>query len=880
MASLTPMMRQYLEMKEKYSDCLLFFRLGDFYEMFFDDAVTASKELELTLTGRDCGLSERAPMCGVPYHSVNNYITRLIQKGFKVAICEQLTDPALSNGLVERDVIRVITPGTVIEEQMLDERQNNYIAAVCAGGKAGESDYSLSYCDVSTGEFYTMDISGANASNELFNELVRISPRELIVHENVFSDELLAKRIKSKFYVEQQDQRAFDISRGQQRLLAHFGVASLSGFGLKDNSFDVSSPSALIRYLEETQKNALSHIKRIVRLVGSEYMSLDASTRLNLELTDPIRFDGNRKFTLLNVLDRTETAMGGRLLRRWIEQPLQNETAISDRLDSVEAMVMAAGERELLSGTLSKVYDIERLSSRVAYGTVSPRDCIALSSTLSVIPELLMLALCFKKARTAYIADNLDAMEDINKLLLAAISPDAPVSAKDGGVIKSGYNSEIDELRDLADNGEKWIKGFEAAEKERTGIKTLKVGYNRVFGYYIEVSKSFVGSVPLEYQRKQTLANAERYITPQLKDTEEKLLGAKERCLLLEYKLFNEIKEKLLSCLDRLKKNSELIAELDALCSLAKTAAANNYCRPKLNTSGKISIKDGRHPVVETGMKDSFIPNSTEMNMGTDRLIILTGPNMAGKSTYMRQVALITLMAHVGSFVPAKSANISITDRIFTRVGASDSLSTGQSTFMVEMSEMANILNNATKRSLLILDEIGRGTSTFDGLSIAWAVLEHISDSYKCGAKALFATHYHELTELEGKLDGVKNYRISVKEMGDSIIFLRRIVRGGADKSFGIQVAKLAGLPDQLIERAKSILAELEASDVAKAASNVAPEKTDEQVSLLAPANGAEDKDSEASIVYDLSRMDVERMTPLEALAKLYEISTRAKILK
>ncbi len=880
MASLTPMMRQYLELKEKYNDCLLFFRLGDFYEMFFDDAVTASKELELTLTGRDCGLSERAPMCGVPYHSVNSYITRLIQKGYKVAICEQLTDPSASNGLVERDVIRVITPGTVIEEQMLDERQNSFIAAVCVQQRSAGAEYSLAYCDVSTGEFYTMSVSGANASNELFNELARISPRELIVHEGVFADELLEKRIKSKFYVEQQDQRAFDISRSQQRLTGHFGVATLAGFGLKDNSFDVTAPGALLRYLEETQKNALLHIKRIIRLVCSEYMSLDASTRLNLELTEPIRFDGNRKFTLLNVLDKTDTAMGGRLLRRWIEQPLQNEQTINERLDSVEGIYMSAGERELLSGILSKVYDIERLSSRIAYGTVTPRDCIALSNTLAVIPDLLMVALCFKKPRTAYIADNLDAMDDIKALLSAAISPDAPVSAKDGGVIRSGYNKEVDELRDLAENGEKWIRGFEASEKERTGIKTLKVGYNRVFGYYIEVSRSFAGNVPLEYQRKQTLANAERFITPQLKATEEKLLGAMERCLNLEYRLFTEIREKLTLCLDRLRKNSELIAELDALCSLAKVASANNYCKPKINTAGKISIKEGRHPVVELSMKDTFIPNSTEMNMNSDRLIILTGPNMAGKSTYMRQVALITLMAHVGSFVPAKSANIAITDRIFTRVGASDSLSTGQSTFMVEMSEMANILNNATKRSLLILDEIGRGTSTFDGLSIAWAVLEHIADKYKCGAKALFATHYHELTELEGKLDGVKNYRISVKEIGDSIIFLRKIVRGGADKSFGIQVAKLAGLPQQLIERAKSILAELEASDVARAAERVAPEKTDEQVSLLAPVNGAENADSEASIVYDLSTMDVERMTPLEALAKLYEISTRAKLLK
>lgn len=879
MANLTPMMQQYLEMKEKYSDCLLFFRLGDFYEMFFEDALTASKELELTLTGRDCGLSERAPMCGVPYHSVNTYITRLIEKGYKVAICEQLTDPALSQGLVERDVIRIITPGTVIEEQMLNDKQNNFIAAVSVRKSSGGNAYGIAYCDVSTGEFYAMTIDGTNAGSELYNELIRIDPREIIVHPQVFDDELLEKRIKSKFYVEEGDARSFDVSRSQERLLSHFKTVTLTGFGLKDNSFDVSSPGALLHYLEETQKNALIHIKRIVRIVRSEYMNLDAATRRNLELTEPIRFDGNKKFTLLNVLDKTETAMGGRLLRRWIEQPLQIEEEINSRLDAVDSIFLANNEREVLNSNLSKVYDIERLSSRIAYGTVTPRDCLALCSTLAVVPDLIMITLCFGKQRTNYIADNLDTMDDIRDLLSAAISPDAPVSAKDGGVIRTGFNAEIDELRDLADNGRKWISEFEQAEKERTGIRTLKVGYNRVFGYYIEVSKSFIGSVPIEYQRKQTLANAERYITPQLKDTEEKLLNAHERLLMLEYKLFSDIREKLLSCLDRVKKNAELIAELDALCSLAKVAAANKYTRPSINTKGKISITEGRHPVVELSMKDSFIPNSTEMNMNNDRLIILTGPNMAGKSTYMRQVALITLMAHVGSFVPAKSANICITDRIFTRVGASDSLSTGQSTFMVEMSEMANILNNATNRSLLILDEIGRGTSTFDGLSIAWAVLEYIADTYKCGAKALFATHYHELTELEGKIQGVKNFRISVKEVGDTIIFLRKIVRGGADKSFGIQVAKLAGLPADLIERAKKILTELEESDINNAASRVGKAIDSEQMSLLG-AVGSDPDEASGAIISELSSMDVERMTPLEALAKLYEISTRAKMLK
>ena len=875
MASLTPMMQQYLELKEKYSDCLLFFRLGDFYEMFFEDAITGSKEMELTLTGRDCGLAERAPMCGVPYHSVNTYITKLINKGYKVAICEQLTDPALAQGLVERDVIRVITPGTVIEEQMLDDKQNSFIAAIYAK-QAANPFYGLAYCDVSTGEFYSLMLEGKNASTELYNELVRISPREIIAHEAVMTDELLAKRIRSKFYTDQVDTRSFDITRAQERLCAHFKVATLSGFGLRDNSADIAAAGALLRYLEDTQKNALIHIKRIVRVMRSQYMSLDASTRHNLELTDPIRFDGNKKFTLLNVLDRTETAMGGRLLRRWVEQPLQIEEEINARLDAVDAMFLGNNEREVLRSNLSKVYDIERLCSRIAYGTVTPRDCIALRTTLSVIPNLIMITLCFQKPRTAYIADSLDAMEDINKLLLAAISPDAPISAKEGGVIRAGYDKEVDELRDLAENGKKWIEEFESAERERTGIRTLRVGYNRVFGYYIEVSKSFIGSVPIEYQRKQTLANAERYVTPQLKETEEKLLSAKERCMLLEYKLFTDIREKLLECLDRLKKDAELIAELDALYSLAAVAVDNRYCRPKINTKGKISIVDGRHPVVEQSMKDSFIPNSTEMNMTGDRLIILTGPNMAGKSTYMRQVALITLMAHIGSFVPAKSANICITDRIFTRVGASDSLSTGQSTFMVEMSEMANIINNATNRSLLILDEIGRGTSTFDGLSIAWAVLEYISDRNKCGAKTLFATHYHELTELEGKLDGVKNYRISVKEIGDTIIFLRKIVRGGADKSFGIQVAKLAGLPEELVDRAKKILRELEDSDINNAASRVGSNATSEQMSLL---SGTADGD-ESAIVAELKNMDVERMTPMEALAKLYEISTRAKLLQ
>ncbi len=867
MASLTPMMQQYLELKEKYSDCLLFFRLGDFYEMFFDDALTASRELEIVLTGRDCGLDERAPMCGVPYHSVDSYINKLIEKGFKVAICEQLTDPAFAKGLVERDVIRVITPGTVIEEVMLDDKSNNYIAAVARKGSA----FAIAYCDVSTGDFYVVGLEGTAASADVYNEMSRISPREVILCEQLLANELLCKQLRSKCYVQDQQARKFDAHRTREILLRHFKVASLSCFGIDDMSVEASAAGALLTYLQETQKNSLSHIGRIVRLCRSEYMSLDAVTRQNLELTAPIRFNGNKKNTLLYVLDKTSTSMGGRLLRKWIEQPLQVPEEINERLDAIEAMLSASKEREMLLNTLNKVYDIERLCSRIAYAAVSPRDCNALRSTLAVIPDIRLLSLCFNTKRTNYIVDNLDSMDDVFQLLKSAITDDPPISAKDGGVIKAGYNKEIDELRDISDNAKKWLNEFETAEKERTGIKNLKVGYNRVFGYYIEISKSNVANAPLDYQRKQTLANSERYITPLLKQTEERILTARDRCIELEYTLFCEIRETLAACLDRLKKNALLIAELDVYAALAKVAAENKYCRPKLNNKGRLSISEGRHPIVEQSMREGFIANSVDMNDSDDRLIILTGPNMAGKSTYMRQIALITLMAHIGSFVPAKSANICITDRIFTRVGASDSLSSGQSTFMVEMTEMANILNNATKRSLLIIDEIGRGTSTFDGLSIAWAVVEHIADKRKCGAKALFATHYHELTELEDKLEGVKNFRVTVKEVGDDIIFLRKIMRGGADKSFGIQVARLAGLPAALIERAKQILIELEASDINNAVNSIRQEPKPEQVNILG-------SDNLTDIIMELASIDANKMSPIEALSKLYELSTRAKL--
>lgn len=867
MASLTPMMQQYLELKEKYNDCLLFFRLGDFYEMFFDDAQTASKELELVLTGRDCGLKERAPMCGVPYHSVNGYINKLIDKGYKVAICEQLEDPALAKGLVERDVIRVITPGTVIEEQMLPDNANNYIMAILAC----KGSFEIAYCDVSTGDLYSEELSGERAIQQLLDQLTMIEPREIIANDYLFELDGVIKPIVSRFYVEKKEQKFFDIERGQKTLTDHFNVNSLAGFGLNDRSMAAACVGALMRYLEDTQKNSLSHIKKITLVTPGEYMGIDAATRRNLELTTPIRTDGSKRATLLGVLDKTRSSMGARMLRSWIDQPLQDIGAIESRLDAVDSLVRHTKERGQLSDALDGIYDVERLCSRIAYGTVNARDCDALRKTLAKIhPILVILTPLGDCAPIKAIVDALDPMDDIRSLLNRAIVEEPPLSVKDGGILREGYNDEVDELRSLSHGGRNALAQLENEERERTGIKNLKIGYNRVFGYYIEVTNSYKQLIPLDYQRKQTLANAERYVTAELKALEERILGAEEKSIALEYKLFCEIRTLLLECIDRLKSNSALLAKLDCFTSLAKCAAEYDYCRPRITKNGKLKIVEGRHPIVERNVKDAFVPNSTELDDKDDRIVILTGPNMAGKSTYMRQVALIVLMAHVGSFVPAKQASVCLTDKIFTRVGASDSLSTGQSTFMVEMSEMANILNNATSKSLLIIDEIGRGTSTFDGLSIAWAVVEHIADKRKCGAKALFATHYHELTELEGKLEGVKNFRITVKEHGDDIIFLRRIMRGGADKSFGIQVARLAGLPYSLIERAKEILQQLEDSDINNAASRVR-DTLAEQVSLL----GSTD---EKDIIDELKNIDVNRLTPMEALSKLYELSTRAKL--
>lgn len=863
--NMTPMMRQYMELKEKYQDCLLFFRLGDFYEMFFEDAKTASKELDLVLTGRDCGMSERAPMCGVPYHSVDVYINKLIQKGYKVAICEQLEDPALAKGLVERDVIRIITPGTVIEDRMLQEGENNYIAAIFVG----EQRIGLSYADVSTGAFFTGELSGVQRHAELLDELMRLHPTEIIANDALFLQPLLQKRIASSYFLEHYQEKAFLPASARDRLLRHFQVASLTGFGCEEMPYAVSAAGALMQYLEDTQKNALSHIRRLRLLNRTEYMQIDASTRRNLELTRPLRSDGSKRNTLLSLLNSTKSAMGNRLLRDWIDRPLRSVQKIEYR----QAAVLEINEdllfRNELREQLSSIYDIERLCSKIVYGSLNARDCTALRSTLGRIPPLRALLTDRKSAALCRIKEQLDDMEDIANLLLSAIVDEPPVSVKDGGIIREGYNSEVDTLRSIKRNSKEWLAQFEAAEREHTGIKNLKIGFNRVFGYYIEITKSNYAQIPYHYQRKQTLANAERFVTPELKEMEQQILGADERLVELEYKLFVQIRETLLHSTARLQSNAALLAELDCYQSLAEVAASYAYVCPHVTDGKTISVENGRHPVVERGMRGGFVPNDVNLDADENRLLIITGPNMAGKSTYMRQVALIVLMAHIGSFVPATKAEIGLVDRIFTRIGASDDLSAGQSTFMVEMSEMANILNNATANSLLILDEVGRGTSTFDGLSIAWAILEHISDQKICGAKTLFATHYHELTELEGKIPGVKNYRISVKELGDDILFLRKIVRGSGDKSFGIQVARLAGLPDEVLKRASVILEELEHADIANRTKKAEPQASVVQCSLL-------ESDASATLLRVLNEMNPDALTPIEALHELYTLKAIA----
>ena len=853
MEELTPMMKQYMEVKNQYKDCLLLYRLGDFYELFFDDAIIASRELEITLTGKDCGLKERAPMCGVPYHAVQNYVAKLIEKGYKVAIGEQLEDPALAKGIVKRDVIRVITPGTVIESNILDEKKNNYLASIFRSG----ANFGIAYSDVSTGEFYTTEFADKNNFPKVLNELGRFEPAEIVVNSEMFNDKFEVDSISKKF-------KTYITNRDEEDEVPELeGMAKLAKIPYAENATRL-----LFNYIKETQKIELKHINKINVYNAANYMTLDNIARKNLELTETLR-DKNKKGSLLWVLDKTSTSMGGRNLRRWIEKPLMDIGDIHKRLQAVKELKENVILRSDISETLKKVYDIERLTGKIAYGSVNARDMISLKTSLMQLPALKELMKDRSSDLLKELYDELDVLEDVAKLIEDAIVDDPPVSVKEGGIIKSTYDEEVNKLRTASTEGKNWVIAIESKEREATGIKNLKVGYNKVFGYYLEVSKSFVNMVPDRFIRKQTLSTGERYITDELKEIESTILGAQDKVVNLEYDIFTKIREKIATQIERLQMSSNAVATIDTLCSFADVADVNSYVMPEVDESNDIIIKDGRHPVVERLIDSgSFVPNDTFLNTTEDRINIITGPNMAGKSTYMRQVAQIVLMAQIGSFVPASSAKIGIVDRIFTRVGASDDLSTGQSTFMVEMNEVANIVLNATPRSLLILDEIGRGTSTFDGLSIAWAVVEYISKTEKIGARTLFATHYHELTELEDKLDGVKNYCIAVKEKGEDVIFLRKIIRGGADERYGIYVAKLAGIPNVIIKRANEILNGLKEGSYA--ISQVRENKNIKNVSQVDFYNY-----KLGEIENELQKIDVNELTPIDALNILVKMKSK-----
>lgn len=853
MAEVTPMMKQYLEIKEQNKDSILFFRLGDFYEMFYDDAILVSRELELTLTGKDCGLAERAPMCGIPYHAAETYILRLIKKGHKVAICEQVEDPKLAKGLVKREIIRVVTPGTVTESVMLDEKSNNYIAAIYKLG----FNYGLASADVSTGEISCTEFWGGSSFMNLVDELARIKPSEIVVNQTMFNDayekDIINKRFEPYFSLLADD--FFDREMSIELINQH--VQNFIPDKEKNSSAYVAT-GALLKYLKEIQKANLEHINHLDVYEADKFMTIDLSTRRNLEITETMR-EKNKKGSLLWVLDNTKTAMGARMLHSWIDRPLIEPNKITERLDAVEVLKNEPILRSDITCRLNKIYDIERLTGRVVYGSANGRDLLALKLSLEVIPELKELLSGIKNKRIEKLLENFESIDDVRELVEKAISDDPPISVTEGGIIKDGYNEEVDKLRFAGTNGKSLIAELEAKERERTGIKNLKIGFNKVFGYYIEVTKSYFDLVPPDYIRKQTLADKERYIVQELKEMEDTILGAEEKIVTLEYNLFCEIREYVSKQVERLQRTAMVIANIDTLVSFAETAEKNNYCKPTVDTSGEIEIRDGRHPVVEKCIPSGeFVENDTLLDMKENEINIITGPNMAGKSTYMRQVALITLMAQAGSFVPASFAKIGVADRIFTRVGASDDLAMGQSTFMVEMTEVANILNCATERSLVILDEIGRGTSTFDGLSIAWAVIEFINETLK--SRTLFATHYHELTELETKMEGVKNYCISVKEKGEDVIFLRKIIRGGADGSYGIHVAKLAGVPYAVINRAKDVLKQLEDADISK------KQKID--IKKTAPVSGQVDlfNYKGAKIASELERLDLNGVTPIDAL--------------
>ena len=877
--TITPMLQCWIETKEKYQDCILFYRLGDFYEMFFDDALIASKELEITLTGKDCGLEERAPMCGVPYHAVDAYLNKLVSKGYKVAICEQLEDPKQAKGLVKRDVIRVVTPGTNLDAQALDETRNNYLMCIVCM----EDRYGLAVADISTGEYLVTEL---DSEKKLLDEINKFSPSEIICNHSFYVSGVDIEDMKERLHISvfSLDSWYFDDALCARNLMEHFHVSSLSGLGLDAYSCGIIAAGALLQYLIETQKTSIANLTSLTPYSISKYMVLDSSTRRNLELCETLR-EKNKRGSLLWVLDKTKTAMGARLLRRYLEQPLIEKEEIMQRLDAVEELKNNAITREELREYLNPVYDLERLISRISYQTANPRDLVAFKTSLSMLPHIKYIMKSLQSPLLVQLQEELDELADLFALVDAAIVEEPPISIRDGGFIKEGYNEEVNRLRQAKTEGKSWLAKLEAEEREKTGIKTMKVKYNKVFGYYLEVTNSYKDMVPDYYTRKQTLTNAERYITPELKELEETILGSEDKLTALEYNLYVEVRGKIADEILRIQKTAHAIAGVDVFASLALVAERGNYVKPSINEKGILDIKNGRHPVVEKMIpNDMFIANDTYLDNGKSRISIITGPNMAGKSTYMRQTALIVLMAQIGSFVPADAAKIGLVDRIFTRVGASDDLASGQSTFMVEMTEVANILRNATRNSLLILDEIGRGTSTFDGLSIAWAVVEYISNPKLLGAKTLFATHYHELTELEGKLPGVNNYCIAVKENGDDIVFLRKIIQGGADKSYGIQVAKLAGVPDMVIERAKELAEELTNADItvhvqggdaeSQKAKKTKTQKYDQvdldQMSLF-------DTVSDSDVLKELQELEVSTMTPIDALNTLYRLQNKLK---
>ena len=873
MADLSPMMKQYFEIKEQNPDTLLFFRLGDFYEMFFDDAKLASRELELTLTGRDCGQEERAPMCGVPFHSAETYIARLVSKGYKVAICEQMEDPALAKGLVKREIIRVITPGTVMESSMLDETRNNFICSVCVeNAQAG-----ICFADISTGELHATTLHSADAAeleDMLKNELTRFSPREILINPDTLQLGGLPKFIRERLStaVECLESEKYAQEVCTPIVLSQFQKESLDKLGLESQPQLVRAVGALLSYLKQTQRTGLERMTGIDLYADSQFMRLDLNARRNLELLETLR-SKEKRGSLLWALDKTKTAMGKRLIRTWIERPLLNPAQISRRQNAVEELTLDGMLRDSISEQLSGVYDLERLMTRIVYGSANARELRALCGALARLPQLKKLLGTLKSGLLTDIDGRIDVLEDVQALIDRAIVEDPPFSIREGGLIHPGYNAELDTLKDDMTNSKEYIARIEAQERERTGIPKLKIGYNRVFGYYIEISNSYRDKAPAEYIRKQTLTNCERFITPELKELEGRILGAHDRSIALETRLFEQVRSDVAAQLERVQRTAGAVAELDVLNSFAQVSVNNGYSRPVVDLSGKIILKESRHPVVEILLDGApFVPNDVILDQSENRVAIITGPNMAGKSTYMRQIALIVLMAQIGCFVPAASAQIGIVDGIYTRVGASDDLTSGRSTFMVEMTEVADILKNATSRSLLILDEIGRGTSTFDGMSIARAVLEYVADKRLLGAKAMFATHYHELTELEEQLTGVKNYNIAVKKRGDDITFLRRIVRGGADDSFGIEVAKLAGVPERVVTRAKQVLRELESGQQVEAPRRrkAKAEPQEEQQLMLTPPN-------ETEIMDRLKEMDVNTLTPIECMNALFELSRLAK---